>query len=1141
MAGSRDGLGVGAAAAGAGVGLDTGSGAGGSGGHLGGVAMAGSRDGLGVAIAALGAGVGLDTGGGAGSSSGHLGAVAVAALGGGSGVADRQGIVAVDGQAQSDLNAAGDQHLLRGTGGGVVEGAGGAGNIRLGHVPGTVVGGLDTDIAVGIEGDGELAIHELVAAHVGVVILAAIVGTVDVAEQIVVGGRGGTGAAGRGTAAVAQGQAAVTVVAQGQGIGACGNDQLVGVGQVGLGIQRDRGHFALPAVGHVLGAIDVGDDPNVHGLVKGDSQLAVNEGRIPLVVADAAGAVAPEQVVGVVGHAAAGAAAARAAAGVGAPGTGGGAVLILAIGGDGQVRGLAGAIVEDDIGSIRGDLDGIDAAADQRHSGAGPGAVVRRGACPRIGVDAAPVGAGVVVVDGLGGSGSAAGGAAASAFAGGIAQGDGAVRVHHHLEVDGHAGGDHQLVGIAGDVGQGVQGGRGDLALPAIGHVLGAVAVADPDIAGLVELHGHLAVHEAIVVAVVGIGAGGVEDVVVVSQEDLALIDPVTGGQVVGVTFHGGGQVGGLGAAAVVEDQVGDTGRNRQLIVAVAVEGHLVAGPGIGNSVSAAVVPAVQIDVGPAVGVLEVDGLGGGGAADGAGGAGLVAHILIAVVAVAVRAVGGVRAGGGGSVVDDRHAAVTDVAVDPAIGGDGEGVAGDLIDVGTGGQAMVGNAGPGSAAGDVDDHDTGVAALDVSEVAIGGAVLALAGELVLEPVDRLNGRIRPAGLGDVAHFLIQHIVGTGEVQAHGVGTSSHQRVGPVQGVAVDLMGVLLAGAGVPGLILVADAIPVGIVGLSPQHQLVRVAGLEVAVLDGAGGTGLHEVTDVVGPCVLGDAHVLGVSGDGQGAGLVGVGQHLAVVVEHDATGGGGVIGRAVDHGGPEVAGEGVVVIGGLDLLSRVVTEAVSAAVDAVLQVVQNVVLDLVAAGVQVGQLHGPLGDVVAVRVVGRLDIVLSMPAGAVVEDVGGDQGGGIDGIAAVIRQMVGDHVHDDTDAILVGLVTQLDELVPGADGVVLVLVEVEADGLIQDPPVVEGLIDRALLALLRRGDLDAGIAQVGDQAQIGLDVVERPVPALQGSAVLNILGQGGAAGRAGGGIVGGSLDRHFHGGRQVDQAGDQRQSQQQSQ
>ena len=179
--------------------------AGGTGQLVGGVGLAGScvdhdlvgvtlgGDGLGVLVATLGAGVGLDAGLQTVGGGGDLGGVSVLTDGLFGNVAQGQAAVGVDLQGEGDVLVAGNQHLLAGTGGGVEEGAGGAADISLGHVPSLVAGGLDADVAVGGELDLQAAVYKLVGTHVFMVFFTAVVLAVDVAEEIVVNCLGGLG------------------------------------------------------------------------------------------------------------------------------------------------------------------------------------------------------------------------------------------------------------------------------------------------------------------------------------------------------------------------------------------------------------------------------------------------------------------------------------------------------------------------------------------------------------------------------------------------------------------------------------------------------------------------------------------------------------------------------------------------------------------------------------------------------------------------------------------------------------------------------------------------------------------------------------------------------------------------------------
>ena len=247
VAGGGDLLGVHVTALGAGVGLDTGLGAGGCHSNLGGVAMgtvgihlaadgtltvfiavAVGRDHLGVAVATGGAGEGLDTAFGTGGGGGDLfgvavtlgaqnGGVLVATLGAGVDIlalcgagglhsfgnlvvmaavrrrgliAQPQSAVGVLAEGEGHFHVAGDKHLLAPA---FLEAADGVGAVGLCHKPLAVALCLDKDVGVGGEVHGELTVHELVGAHIQIVILTTHIGAVDEAHQIIGGFRLGVG------------------------------------------------------------------------------------------------------------------------------------------------------------------------------------------------------------------------------------------------------------------------------------------------------------------------------------------------------------------------------------------------------------------------------------------------------------------------------------------------------------------------------------------------------------------------------------------------------------------------------------------------------------------------------------------------------------------------------------------------------------------------------------------------------------------------------------------------------------------------------------------------------------------------------------------------------------------------------------
>ena len=111
------------------------------------------------------------------------------------------------------------------------------------------------------------------------------------------------------------------------------------------------------------------------------------------------------------------------------------------------------------------------------------------------------------------------------------------------------------------------------------------------------------------------------------------------------------------------------------------------------------------------------------------------------------------------------------------------------------------------------------------------------------------------------------------------------------------------------------------------------------------------------------------------------------------------------------------------------------------------------------------------------------------------------------REVVGDHVNDDTHAVLVGFGAHILEVLFGthyevADGRVRRLVDVI-------PVFGEFLaVGRVRLDGAHRLGLNRRVARLGDRLHVVLDGVERPHPRVEDCAVLHILGQ--AILRAGG-------------------------------
>ena len=217
-------------------------------------AVTGGGDALGVGLGADRAGEGLHALSGTGGSLGDALGEAVRTLG--DHIAQNDGLILVHLEGEGDLRAAGHEHLV-GCGdaqGSVVQLHAGQGAvITLGHVPAQVVAGLHGNVAVGVEGDDQLAALELILADGGSVLFTAVVGTVDEAEQIVaaLGTAGGTGIA---LVAVALGRG----LAVGVGAAAVGTG-MGGVAALGTGGGSDHGLVAVTDGGDLLG-VAVGAD-----------------------------------------------------------------------------------------------------------------------------------------------------------------------------------------------------------------------------------------------------------------------------------------------------------------------------------------------------------------------------------------------------------------------------------------------------------------------------------------------------------------------------------------------------------------------------------------------------------------------------------------------------------------------------------------------------------------------------------------------------------------------------------------------------------------------------------------------------------------------------------------------------------------
>ena len=96
-------------------------------------------------------------------------------------IAQGQAAVSVLHQSKGDFHATGNEHLL---GLAFAQRNRLLGAVSFGHVPVGIVTGLDEDIAILRKGSSDLAVNELIFAQVLVIIVAAVVSAVDVADQV---------------------------------------------------------------------------------------------------------------------------------------------------------------------------------------------------------------------------------------------------------------------------------------------------------------------------------------------------------------------------------------------------------------------------------------------------------------------------------------------------------------------------------------------------------------------------------------------------------------------------------------------------------------------------------------------------------------------------------------------------------------------------------------------------------------------------------------------------------------------------------------------------------------------------------------------------------------------------------------------
>ena len=368
------------------------------------------------------------------------------------------------------------------------------------------------------------------------------------------------------------------------------------------------------------------------------------------------------------------------------------------------------------------------------------------------------------------------------------------------------------------------------------------------------------------------------------------------------------------------------------------------------------------------------------------------------------------RAGSTGSglaCVNNGDTGGTDSAGHGAVG-NSEVRAGHHVGVGAVRHAGAGYARVSGAAGAVDDNDTLAASLYVSVAAGGTELLALTDKEVVELVDLCDrGALVGSVRGSLAHA---RVAGTCEIERGSVFSGSDHRPCLGDDVVRETGGIPDVDAG-----LTLE----GIVGFSPEHDVLGRLSADVA---GSGSAACVFAVDSsqgsVACLVVGEGiDVLGVAGiAAAGTGSV---QNLTVDVE--ALAGvllGVVVLRSIGDSRPVLRSVGTVV-GSLDVLGGVETEAVNTAVDALLEQSSNLVLRLGVVGVEIrAAVEVTLNDLLYVSVI-RLETVVTEIGGLCVI-----HGGFVDLDVVTQRvgvgldlgtHVVGYDINNDLDTVLVSL------------------------------------------------------------------------------------------------------------------------------
>ena len=532
----------------------------------------------------------------------------------------------------------------------------------------------------------------------------------------------------------------------------------------------------------------------------------------------------------------------------------------------------------------------------------------------------------------------------------------------------------------------------------------------------------------------------------------------------------------------------------RQFLACGAALGFHCHGDGIADLAAAADLDGVT--------VLEGAGLAFGG---GVGGAGRVAgaqghghRVGGEGLALRARSDSLDRADLGVGVVEGAHCAALSRTSGNLAAGNGERAAVDLIGVGAIVKLGV-RTGEVDVAAHVGDHHTIVIGIAVLGVALDheagvlalavAQVLAVAVHLVAEVVDRHNGLILPhvvAGVTQLGLFGELRVIAAGtdrtvEVQRSPAGTGTDDSPAHAQLGIVEISGFLVA-------------VRIIIMRFNPSDQLIV---LRAAV------TQARQVAGIQAAAADGRTHGLAVIGGGGAAAIGGVlGEHVGVArivqavvtLKHLAV---LVLGAVLQNGLPihRMLRE---LVRKLDMLGRIEAETVHAVIDCFDEEVLHLVGGRLILGVDI-----PQAEQMAVRhlpTVAVVDLVavLARAVGARVEQAGvlpvtADR-------VPIGREVVGDHVNDDTHAVLVGFSAHILQILLGshheiADGRIRRLVDVI--------PVLSELLTVGQIRLdgAHRLGLHRRVARLGNRLHIVLDGVERPHPCVEDSTVLHVLGQ----------------------------------------